>query len=179
MALGTTSSSRVCEGHWVTSLALSYGVYTSGMVHISIQELGTITIQKMWVLTIEAGQPQRVSGDDIVEPIRQVEPKVVPGSAFVRHQRPRNAEPDLSEPNIGEVMQGLTDAQQECHWMMDSLVMMMQHLGMDHPPFLSADPIVPSHFQPHNTSYYSTGPLGTHPGEADDDDDEEETETES
>lgn len=55
MALGTTSQSRICGGHCVTILALSYGVDTSGMVPISIQFLGTTTLGKMRVLTREFG----------------------------------------------------------------------------------------------------------------------------
>lgn len=69
MALSTTSSSRICEGHWVTRLAIYYGVDTSGMVTISIRELSTTALEKMQVLYREAGQPWRIPEDGIVEPI--------------------------------------------------------------------------------------------------------------
>ena len=69
--------------------------------------------------------------------------------------------------------------------MMSSLVTVMRHLGMDHPPFPGAAPIVPQPSQPCNTSYDGVGPFGTYPIDTNaddddaDDDDEEDTKTES
>nr|KAJ0199898.1 hypothetical protein LSAT_V11C600304370 [Lactuca sativa] len=155
IALGTTSSSRICRGDRVTRLSLSYGVDTSRMVPISIRDLGTKDLGKMWVLTREAGQPWRAPGDDIVESIRQVEPKVIPDPTFVRRHIPRHADPDHPEPTLGDVLQGLTAAQEERRWMMASLV------------------------APRITGYDCFGPSGTHFGDTDDDDDDKETKTES
>ncbi|CAI9286100.1 unnamed protein product [Lactuca saligna] len=144
MALGTTSSSRICGGHLVTRLALSFGVDTSGMVLISIQELGITALGKMRI--------------------------------------PRHVKPDRPEPTLGDVMRGLTNVQDEHHCLMVSLVAMMRHLGMDHPPFPSADPVVPPPSQSRNNGYDGVGPSSTHPGDTDDDDDDDdnkETKTKS
>nr|KAJ0196429.1 hypothetical protein LSAT_V11C700384590 [Lactuca sativa] len=97
----------------------------------------------------------------------------------MRRQRPRHAEPDRPEPTLRDVMWGLTAVQEEHRWMMDSLVAVMQNLGMDHPPFPNVDPIVSCPSQSHNIGYDIVGPSGTHHGDTDDDDDEEETETDS
>nr|KAJ0217204.1 hypothetical protein LSAT_V11C300126580 [Lactuca sativa] len=179
ITLGTRSSIHICGGHWFTRLALSYGVDTSGMVTISIWELGTTSLGKMQMLTREAGQPCRVLGDAIVTPIWEVEPEVILELSFVRHQILRHAEPDHPESTHGDVMCGLTAAQEERLLMMALVVVVMRNLGMDHPPFPSADPVVPPFSQPRNTGYDGADPSGTHPGYTDDDNNDEETETES
>ena len=61
--------------------------------------------------------------------------------------------------------------------MMALLVVVMSHLGMDHPPFPSGDPIVPPPSQLHNTGYDVAGASGTRPGDTNDDDEEIETES--
>ncbi|CAI9269254.1 unnamed protein product [Lactuca saligna] len=68
-----------------------------------------------------------------------VEPEVVPDLSFMRRQRPRYAEPDFSDPTLDDAMRGLSDAWEECHRIMASLVAVMRHLGMDHSPFPSAN----------------------------------------
>lgn len=113
--------------------------------------------------------------------------EVIPDLEFEWHQIPRHVKPDFLEPTLGDVMWGLTAAREECRWMMTSLFIVMRHLGMDHPPFPSADPVVPHPSQPHIIGYKGTGPSGTHPGDTDDDnddndgddDDDEETDTKS
>nr|KAJ0207710.1 hypothetical protein LSAT_V11C500244930 [Lactuca sativa] len=82
MALGTMPSSRICGGLWVTQLAQSFEVDTSGMVPIPIIYIGTTYLGKMQVLVQGDDQQWRVRNDDIVEPIRQVEPKHIPEPAF-------------------------------------------------------------------------------------------------
>lgn len=55
MPLGTMPSSKICGGHWVTRLALSYKDDTSGMAPIPVRDMGTTALGKIWVL---------VRGDD-------------------------------------------------------------------------------------------------------------------
>ena len=50
MALDSMPSSKICEDHWVTHLALSYEVDSSEVVPIPIREMGTTALGKMWVL---------------------------------------------------------------------------------------------------------------------------------
>nr|KAJ0195775.1 hypothetical protein LSAT_V11C700382760 [Lactuca sativa] len=50
MTLGSFPSHTICGGHWVTHLALSYEVDTSGMIPIPIRDMSTIALGKMRVL---------------------------------------------------------------------------------------------------------------------------------
>lgn len=94
MALGSTPSIRICKGHWVTTLAISYEVATSEMVPMPIREMGTTTIGKMWVLVQGVRQLWMIPKDNIVEPIQQVELKDILEPAFVRSQRRRYIKPN-------------------------------------------------------------------------------------
>lgn len=84
MDLGTMHSSTIYDGHWVTGLALSYQVDTSGMVLILIRDMGAKDLGKMRVLVQGVDRQWRVPDDDIVEPIRQVESEHIYESAFDR-----------------------------------------------------------------------------------------------
>nr|KAJ0195660.1 hypothetical protein LSAT_V11C700360860 [Lactuca sativa] len=77
IALGSKPSSRICGGHWVTRLALSYEVETSWMVLILIREMGTTALRKMHALT-QVGRQWRIPDDNIMEPIQQVESEDIP-----------------------------------------------------------------------------------------------------
>nr|KAJ0197139.1 hypothetical protein LSAT_V11C700355440 [Lactuca sativa] len=144
MALGSTPSRRICRGRWITRLALYYEVDISGMVHMPIREMGTTAHGKIqW----------RISEDDIVELIQQVEPEDIPDSVIVRRQWPRYTEPGQPEPTLHDVMQCLD-------------------LGIDHPPFPMAGPTIPHPSQPRGTFHDGVGTSSIHPRDTDDDNDE-------
>lgn len=67
MALGSMPSIRICRGHWVTRLALSYEFDTSEMVHIPIRYMSTTVLWKMWVLVRGVGQQWRIPDDNIMD----------------------------------------------------------------------------------------------------------------
>nr|KAJ0193834.1 hypothetical protein LSAT_V11C800442240 [Lactuca sativa] len=56
---GSMPWSRIYEGHWVTRLALSYEVDTSGMFSIPIRDVGSTALGKMWVLVLRVGGSAR------------------------------------------------------------------------------------------------------------------------
>ncbi|CAI9295066.1 unnamed protein product [Lactuca saligna] len=124
MAVGSTPSSKIRRDHWVTRMAISYEVDTSGMVPMPIREMGTTALGKMWVL---------------------VESEDIPELTFVRCQRPRHAKLDYREPTIHDVMRCLVVTHEERRWIIASITGVMQHLGMDHLPFPRTGPAVPPH----------------------------------
>nr|KAJ0226662.1 hypothetical protein LSAT_V11C100033490 [Lactuca sativa] len=66
MALGSTPLSRICGGHWVTRLFLSY----EWDGPLPIRELGTTAHVKIRVLVRGVGQQWMIPEDEIVEPIQ-------------------------------------------------------------------------------------------------------------
>lgn len=172
MALGLTPSSRICRGHQVTRLDLTYEFDTIGMVPMPILQLGTIVIGKMWVLVRGVEQQLRIPKDDIVESIQQEESEDILEPTFVRSQRPRYVEHDQLEPTLRDVIQCLITAQEEHRWIMDSISEVIRHLAMDHPPFPRTGPTVPPPSQTHGTGHDGTGTSATHPKDTDDDSDE-------
>ncbi|CAI9273383.1 unnamed protein product [Lactuca saligna] len=88
--------------------------------------------------------------------------------AFERHQRPMYAEA-YRELTLRDVMQILDAIQEEHHWIMLSIFGVMQHLGMDHPPFPQACPTFPPYTQPKGAGYDGACPLGINHGDTDDD----------
>nr|KAJ0224487.1 hypothetical protein LSAT_V11C100043360 [Lactuca sativa] len=175
LAVGSMPSSRICGGHWVTRLALSYDADTSGMVPIPIKDMSIIALGKMWVLVWGVGRHWRLLDDDIVEPIRQVELEDIPEPDFEWRQRPRHAEPEQPEPTLRDVMRCSVVAQ-ERRWIMASLSRVIQHLGMDHPHFHQAGPVFPPPAQFRGTNHDGVGTSGTHLGDIDDSEDVTENE---
>ncbi|CAI9281695.1 unnamed protein product [Lactuca saligna] len=112
IALGSTHSSRICRGHWVTRLTLSYEVDTSGIVPMPIWEMGIIALGKEWVLVRGVGQQWRIPEDDIVESIQQVESEDIPKPTFMRRQRRKYMKPDQPELTLRDVIQCLVAAQE-------------------------------------------------------------------
>ena len=88
MDLGSAPSTRICEGYYITRLALPYKVGTSGMVPICILEMGTATIGKIRVLVLGEGYQWRILDYDIVEPLQPIVLEDIPKPVFVRRQRP-------------------------------------------------------------------------------------------
>ncbi|CAI9301576.1 unnamed protein product [Lactuca saligna] len=62
------------------------------------------------ILFREVDQPWRISEDDIMERIQQVESEDILKISFIRCQRPRYTEPDQSMPILRDVMQHLLAA---------------------------------------------------------------------
>ncbi|CAI9299138.1 unnamed protein product [Lactuca saligna] len=72
VVLGSMHSRKICGGDWVTQLALSYELDTSGMFPIPIRKLGTTALGKIQVLVRGDDRQWRIPNNDVVEPIRQV-----------------------------------------------------------------------------------------------------------
>nr|KAJ0221926.1 hypothetical protein LSAT_V11C200080140 [Lactuca sativa] len=138
MVLGSTPLSRICEGHRVTSLALSYEVDTSWMVSMPIQEMGTTALAKCGCWFGESGS----------------------SGGFRRTISWTGTEST-------NVTQCLIAAQEEHCW-----IMVIRHLGMDHPPFTRASPAVLSLSQPRGAGHDRPVTSGTHLKDIDDDSDE-------
>ncbi|CAI9293971.1 unnamed protein product [Lactuca saligna] len=117
------------------------------MVPIPIRYMGTTTLGKMWVLVREVGWQWRVSDDDM-EPIRQVEPEHIPKPVFERHHRPRHV--NLDQPQLT----------------------LRDHLGLDHPHFPHASPVVPPPAHLRGVGNDGVGTSGTYPRDTDDDNEE-------
>lgn len=134
-----------------------------------IQQMDTTALRKMMVLT-RVRRQQRISDDDIVEPLGQVESEDIIEHAFKESQRPRHAKPDQLDLTLHDVMNCLVVAQEEHRWIMASVVGLTQHLGIDHLPFRQMGPIVPASA---HACHDGTGPPGTHLRDTDDDNSDE------
>lgn len=140
--------SKVCGGHFVICLASSYGEDTSRMVLYPIKYLDKRAHIKIRAVVRGPNRTVRIPADDIVAPLRLVEPE--PNFALHRWQRARCVSPAVQQgtgPKInlcylacrtnvlGREPQVILRSQQ---WIMVSLTSVMDHLQIDYPPFLQS-----------------------------------------
>nr|KAJ0228267.1 hypothetical protein LSAT_V11C100033500 [Lactuca sativa] len=88
----------------------------------------------------------------------------------------RYADPDQPKSILHDMMQYLIVALKERGWIMVLVSAVMQHLGMDYPPFPKAGPSIPPPSQPQNAGHDGAGTSGIHLGDTDVDNEDTEDE---
>lgn len=75
LALGAQPRIKIYGSHFICCLARSNGVDTNGMTRYSLRELDEAALTWLWVVVHEPYRILRIPPDDIVVPIRQVDPE--------------------------------------------------------------------------------------------------------